>query len=174
MSDQTPNSSSAFAKYFSWIAWLLALGLMVFVFNDYLASQANPNQQVATYTNEYGKAEVSLERNRQGHYVTSGFINQQAVTFLVDTGATEVSIPAPIAKNLGLNAQGSYWVSTANGSTKVYQTTIAELQIGALTLFNIRANINPSMHSDEILLGMSALKKVEFSQSGSQLVLREP
>ena len=38
------------------------------------------------------------------------------VTFLLDTGATQVSIPAHIADKLSLSGQGSYRVQTANGN----------------------------------------------------------
>ena len=51
-----------------------------------------------------GKAQVTLQQNRQGHYVTNGAINGTQVTFLLDTGATQVSIPGHIAETLSLQA----------------------------------------------------------------------
>lgn len=120
-----------------------------------------------------GKAQVTLKQNRHGHYVTQGTINGATVTFLLDTGATQVSIPAHIADNLGLQSSGSHRVQTANGSITVYQTRLEQLSIGNIFLYNVAANINPAMQSDEILLGMSALKRVEFRQTGKQLILQE-
>jgi len=64
-------------------------------------------------------------------------------------------------------------VQTANGMVTVYKTEIEQLSIGNIFLYNVAAHINPAMKSDAILLGMSALKKVEFSQKGKLLTLRE-
>jgi aspartyl protease family protein len=64
-------------------------------------------------------------------------------------------------------------VQTANGRVKVYSTVLEQLSIGNIFLYNVAANINPAMKSNEILLGMSALKRVDFSQTGKQLILRE-
>jgi aspartyl protease family protein len=48
------------------------------------------------------------------------------------------------------------------------------LSLGNIFLYNVAAHINPAMKSDQILLGMSALKQVDFYQTGKQLILREP
>ncbi len=167
------EETATLGKYFIWIAWFIAIIILVYVFQDFLDKQWNPNSQPNYSLSESGKAEVKLKQNRHGHYVTTGTINEQPVIFLLDTGATNVSIPAHIAEQLALESSGSHTVQTANGSVRVFQTEIAQLSIGNLFLYNVRANINPGMKTNEILLGMSALKKVEFSQSGKQLTLRE-
>jgi len=171
MNDSQENIS--IGKYFSWIAWLLALALLIFVFQEFLDKQWNPNTEPEYSLSTDGKAEVHLQQNRQGHYLSTGSINEYKVTFLLDTGATNVSIPAHIANQLGLERYGSHIANTANGSVKVFETRIEQLRIGNIFLYDVAASINPGMKSDEILLGMSALKKVEFSQSGKQLTLRE-
>ncbi len=171
MSDNDVTTS--FGKGFVWIAWIIGIGLLVFVFQDILDQQYNPNQDPELSLQSNGKAQVTLQQNRQGHYVTNGAINGEKVTFLLDTGATQVSIPAHIADRLSLQGGSSYRVQTANGSITVYRTQINELRIGNIYLYNVAAHINPSMNADEILLGMSALKRVEFRQTGKQLILRE-
>ena len=167
------NDDIPFAKNFVWIAWIIGLALLVFIFQDLLDEQYNPNQDPQISLRSNGAAEVILQQNRQGHYVTSGAINDAKVTFLLDTGATEVSVPAHIAEQLSLERGIKQRVQTANGTINVYQTQINELRIGNIYLYNVAAHINPSMDSDEILLGMSALKRVEFRQTGKQLILRE-
>ncbi|PCI62954.1 MAG: TIGR02281 family clan AA aspartic protease [Gammaproteobacteria bacterium] len=170
---QQDNSTTQFGRVFIWLAWLLALGLLAFVFQDLLETQNNPNTNPQSALNQQGLAEVTLQQNRYGHYVTTGTINEQMVTFLLDTGATEVSIPENLAQQLKLPRYGNYQVTTANGQVTVQQTKIDQLSIGNIFLYNIRANINPGMQGKEILLGMSALKKLEFQQTGKQLILRE-
>lgn len=167
------DTTASLAKSFVWIAWIIGIALLVFIFQDALDEQYNPNQSPQLSLQPNGKAAVTLQQNRQGHYLTNGTINGTQVTFLLDTGATQVSIPAHIADRLALKAQGQQRVQTANGVISVYQTQLNELRIGNIYLYNVAANINPSMKADEILLGMSALKRVEFSQTGKQLILRE-
>jgi aspartyl protease family protein len=167
------DPTNKMGKIFIWLAWLVALGLLVFFFQDVLDRQWDPNKDPQMSLNTQGKAEVKLQQNRQGHYVVHGEINEIPVVFLLDTGATQVSIPAHIAEQLNLKSYGASRVNTANGSTTVYQTKLQQLSIGNIYLYDVGAHINPSMQSNEILLGMSALKRVEFSQVGKQLILRE-
>ena len=167
------DPTNKMGKIFIWLAWLVALALLVFFFQDVLDKQWDPNKDPQISLNTQGKAEVRLQQNRQGHYVVHGEINEIPVVFLLDTGATQVSIPAHIAEQLNLKGHGASRVNTANGSTTVYQTKLQQLSIGNIYLYDVSAHINPSMQSNEILLGMSALKRVEFSQVGKQLILRE-
>jgi len=167
------DSTNKIAKLFVWLAWIIAIALLMYFFQGVLDKQYNPNSQPKVSLNNAGQAEVVLHQNRQGHYVTLGSINGTSVTFLLDTGATQVSIPAHIADELQLESFGSYPVQTANGTVTVYKTKIDQLSIGNIFLYNVAAHINPAMKSDAILLGMSALKEVEFSQKGKQLTLRE-
>lgn len=160
-------------KYFIWLAWIMVFALLVFVFQSVLEQQQNPNSQPEYSLNAQGQAEVVLQQNRQGHYVASGTINEIPVTFLLDTGATQVSIPAHIAEQLNLQTTGQGIANTANGQVRIYQTHLDQISIGNIYLYDVDAHINPGMNSDEILLGMSALKRVEFSQTGKQLILRE-
>lgn len=168
------DSTNKIGKLFVWLAWIIAIALLMFVFEDVLNQQYNPNSQPEVSLNSSGQAEVILKQNRQGHYVTKGSINETPVTFLLDTGATQVSIPAHIADQLQLESYGSYPVQTANGRVTVYKTKIDQLSIGNIFLYNVAAHINPAMKNDEILLGMSALKQLDFQQTGKKLILREP
>ena len=168
------DPTNKIGKLFVWLAWIMAIVLLMFVFEDELYKQYNPNSQPQVSLNSSGQAEVILKQNRQGHYVTNGNINETSVTFLLDTGATQVSIPAHIADKLQLKSYGSYPVQTANGRVTVYKTKIDQLSIGNIFLYNVAAHINPAMKSDGILLGMSALKQLDFQQTGKQLILREP
>ena len=167
------DSTNKMGKIFIWLAWIFALALLVFFFQDVLDKQWDPNKDPQMSLSSQGKAEVILQQNRQGHYVVHGEINEMPVVFLLDTGATQVSIPAHIAEELQLTGTRASRVNTANGTNTVYQTTLQQLSIGNIYLNDVSAHINPSMQSNQILLGMSALKRVEFSQVGKQLILRE-
>ena len=154
------------------LCWIVLLGLLTIYFSRYLEQQNNPNQNLTATQN--GQAnEVQLQRNRYGHYVASGLINSQEVTFILDTGATDISIPEKVAQKLRLKAGIKIPVNTANGQINVYATTLNSVSLGSIELNDIRANINPYMQGEEILLGMSFLKHLHFSQQGDQLLIRQ-
>ncbi|GAA6186262.1 MULTISPECIES: retropepsin-like aspartic protease family protein [Alteromonadaceae] len=170
--NQSPaENSTKIGKWMFFAFWIVGLLLLSLFFGDRLEKQKNPNQNPQSQLNN-GAAEVKLKRNRMGHYVASGLINGQPVTFLLDTGATNVSVPAHLANELGLVGGARYSVSTANGNVTVAQTNIQQLDLGSIRINDVRASINPGMLSDEILLGMSVLKQLEFTQRGDWLILR--
>jgi aspartyl protease family protein len=152
-------------------AFVAGFVLLVLYFSGMLDRQYNPNQSPTSVLTASG-VEVRLKQNAMGHYVTSGQINGQDVIFLLDTGATNVSIGAHLMQELKLQPGRRYLAQTANGTVTVAQTTIQELKIGQITLQNVDANLNPGMQSDKILLGMSALKQLEWTQRGDTLTLR--
>ena len=152
--------------------WLLLLGLLTLFFNDFLDKQHNPNQQIATLQRD-GQTQIMLQRNKFGHYVASGMINQQPVVFMLDTGATDISIPENVANRLGLQRGRAVTYRTANGPAINYATKLDSVSLGDITLYNLPASINPNVNHDEILLGMSFLKHLEFSQKGNTLTLRQ-
>jgi len=148
------------------------MGMLTMFFNQKEQQWHNPNQTPVAQEQQDGPREVILQRNRQGHYVTSGQINGREVTMLLDTGATEVVIPAHLESKLRLKRGFAGFANTANGQIKVYSTRIKRLQIGNIILYDVPASINPHMTGD-LLLGMSALKQVEFSQRDGTLTLRQ-
>ncbi|GAA5194267.1 retropepsin-like aspartic protease family protein [Ferrimonas gelatinilytica] len=154
------------------LAWIALAALLYLYFDSQLSKRHNPNQQVAGRV-EGAMSEIQLLRNRHGHYVATAAINGHEVVMLVDTGATEISIPESVAARLGLKKGRPFPVSTANGTIEVYQTRIDSLSIGVLTLYDLSANINPGLDDSTILLGMNALKDLELVQRGDTLTLRK-
>lgn len=154
------------------LAWILALGLLTLFFSNWLDGERNPNQRVLTRVGTDGIGEVVLQRNRYGHYVASGRINGKPVEFMVDTGASDVSVPATLAAQLGLKRGAPTRYQTANGTITGFRTHIDRLELGDLVLHNVPASINPAYQEDDILLGMSVLKQLEFTQRGDTLTLR--
>ena len=155
------------------LGWLVFLALGVFFFSDFLDNQYNPNQSLQTLYGEEGVREVVLQRNKFGHYVTSGEINGQPVTFILDTGATGVAVPSAVAKRLGLRRGQAYRTQTANGTAVSYAARLDRVSVGGIELKDVLAGITPGLQTEEILLGMSFLKYIEFTQRGDTLILRQ-
>jgi aspartyl protease family protein len=133
----------------------------------------NPNQSLQTHYTQDEFREVILQRNKFGHYVTSGEINGKPVTFLLDTGATGVAIPESTAKRLGLQRGRAYQSQTANGIAIGYATLLDLVAVGDIELQDVRAGIAPGLQGGQILLGMTFLKHIEFTQRGDTLILRQ-
>lgn len=171
--DNNTASSRGIGKGMVIAAWILLLVLLTLFFNDRLDKQRNPNQQLAINLAD-DIPEVRLQRNRFGHYVATGSINGQPVEFMLDTGATDVSIPAGIADRLKLQRGQSMNYHTANGTITAWQTIADEIQLGPLRLGPVRASINPHDRSNAVLLGMSFLKQLDFNQQGNILTLKYP
>ena len=156
-----------------YVAWLLALGLLTWFFQTREDAANNPNRDPASQRLGDGTREVVLQRNRANHYVATGLINGHPVEFLLDTGATRVVVPEALAKRLGLPRGMPGIARTANGEVRTFETRIERLELGAIMLQDVRAIINTGEAMDEVLLGMSALGRLDLQQSGSQLRLRQ-
>ena len=154
-------------------AWLLLLGILTFHFSGWLDARDNPNRSVTGTVSELGVREVRLFQDRAGHYVAKGRINGSPVRFMLDTGATTVSVPGRVAEKLGLRAGQPQLSRTANGTITTYHTWLEEVSLGPIRLRNVRAGINPHMEGEEVLLGMSFLRSLELVQRDRSLTLRQ-
>lgn len=159
-------------RWFNWFAWIALLAVLYWWFGDLLDKQQNPNQQVQSFQ-QGGQTVVELQQNRQGHYVADGRINGQRVTFLLDTGATQVAIPGRMSQQLGLQRGAEHRVRTASGIATAYATRIEALELGDIRLHDVSATIVPDYDSEHILLGMSALRSLEFTQQNRVLTIRQ-
>lgn len=154
------------------LAWGAGLFLATRFFADWEQSRFNPNREPVSLV-QGEQIEVHLESNIQGHFVADGRINGETVTFLLDTGATDVAIPVELADRLGLPRGAPVMLQTANGQTTGYRTVLDSLGLGDILLHQVRAIVAPGFSGDQVLLGMSALKQLEFTQRAGTLVLRQ-
>ena len=118
---------------------------------------------------ENGRALVTLQRDRTGHFLADGEINGHAVVFLVDTGATDVAISEKTARVMGLEFGPRITVMTAAGPSAAWRTRLDQVSLGSLALKNVRATITPGL-GREALLGMSFLQYFNLRQEGDLLV----
>lgn len=141
---------------------------------DYSQYRKNPNLDNRTTLYADGVKELVLKANSNNAYMSRGRINGNVVDFLLDTGATQVSIPEQLGLAIGLEPSGrTTSVHTANGIVNVQKTLIEDLHIGDIHLRFVEALLNPGDRSNTILLGMSALGQLEFTHRNGQLILRQ-
>lgn len=169
--NQPDNTQRRTGQAMIYLAFMVMLGLLTLLFGDLLDRQANPNRNLQSSID--GPREVVLQSDRLGHYVAPGLINGRPVRFLLDTGASQVSVPAGLAARLGLRRGRPGLVSTANGTATVYDTLLDEVALGGIVLRDVRAHINPGMQGNTVLLGMSFMRDLELIQRDGTLTLRQ-
>ncbi len=174
MDETPPHVTHRYGRRMMYLAWAAVFGLLYLFFDDKIESIYNPNKSPESQSTGAGLVDVTLLRNRYGHYVTNGRINSQTVEFLLDTGATDINIPEPVAQRLQLQRGQAFRAMTANGTVTNYKTRLASVEVGGIRLENVEASINPYMGGDGILLGMSFLRELDFRQDGSRLTLTGP
>ena len=170
MSQPLKDNSARAGKWMMYATWIIGMAMASYFFNNWQQQKHNPNQYLSNDTQH----PVVLKQNSQGHYLASGMINDVAVVFLLDTGATDVSIGQQLAAKIGLKARGENRVLTANGVITVYPTLLNSISLGGLRANNIEAHINPYADDNTVLLGMSFLKHLTLIQRDNILTLSAP
>jgi aspartyl protease family protein len=119
------------------------------------------------------RSSVVLAPNSQGHYLILGTINGASVHFLVDTGASMVSMDASHALSAGIDyLSGQKGVaSTANGLATVYRVKLDTVQVGDITLTNIDGIVHADARLPFVLLGMSFLTQLNMRRDNDNLML---
>jgi aspartyl protease family protein len=167
MSEYDGNPDSRLGRRMLWVAALGLLGGLYLLF-----SSLEKNAVTTTTTSSNGAIMVVLEQDRNGHYEADGQINGRPVTFLVDTGATDVALPESTARALGLDFGPRVKVMTAAGPANAWVTRLNEVTVGGLRRENVRASITDGEFNG-ILLGMSFLKHYNLQQKDGRLIIQE-
>lgn len=116
--------------------------------------------------------QLKLTAGPGGHFISSGQINGRSVQFLVDTGATNVSIGQADAQRLGLDLKRARtgFTQTANGIVQVHQLKLTSVRIGDVEVYNVDATVMPSPMS-HVLLGNSFLTRFQMKRENDVMTL---
>ena len=117
--------------------------------------------------------ELVLFPSPTGNFYADGTINGQDVIFMVDTGASYVSVPERFRSRLKLSRGQYFQMHTASDVVGNYTTQIDALSIGPIHLQGVKGNLNPRSPDDFVLLGMSALRNLELTHANGRLILRQ-
>lgn len=153
------------------LAWFLFLIMLSLGINRYIEKQQQPNQQLNVDLSAELTKTVKLRQNKQGHYIVEGKLNGYRALFIVDTGASSISIPISLANKMNLSKGYPVRSRTANGEITVYQVNLESVQLGPIIMNGVRAHINPHMEGEAVLLGMSFLKHLVMLQKNGVLTL---
>lgn len=120
------------------------------------------------------RQEATLSADSRGHFYAMGAVNGKSVRFLVDTGATMVSLGASDAARLGLDwKKGQQGITqTANGQMRVWKIRLDSVRVGDVTLYGIDGMVHES-DMPIALLGMSFLSRMDIRNEGTTMTLKK-
>ena len=136
----------------------------------YLYFDGRQKQTIAVAGAELASGEVVIPRSRDGHYYVKGAINGHPVDFMVDTGASTVSISRDIALNAHLPRGMPATFLTANGSVMGEIVSGQSIEAGGILVEGLSVGIG--VQGNIALLGQNFLRKVDVLQSGDKMLLQ--
>jgi aspartyl protease family protein len=116
---------------------------------------------------------VAITADVRGHFTADGQVNGIPVRFMVDTGASLVSLPASEAQRLSLDYRKGQkaLMGTANGTVPGYLIKLDTLRVGSVTLHGVDAVVLDGPGFGSPLLGMSALNRLNMKREGDVMTL---
>jgi aspartyl protease family protein len=118
---------------------------------------------------------VKIWETDKAVFTVDGSINGSSATFLVDTGASVVTLNSQVAKRIGLDYLAGQRATsmTASGIVDSYRVTLDTVKIGSIVLRNVEGAVLEGYFPQRVLLGMSFLNQVEMRRDSGVLELRK-
>ncbi len=120
-------------------------------------------------------SELRIPVSQNGQYFLRANVNGKVVVFLVDTGATHVTLRPRDASALGFSKQKlafSQRLHTAGGIVRAAPVVLDQVSIGSLSIARVSALINRAPMRISVL-GMSFLGRLRgYEVRGRQLIMR--
>ncbi len=118
-----------------------------------------------------------VDGDRQGHFRVDARVDGRRLDFMVDTGASLVTLRESDAAYLGIRPMPVDYratVSTANGKVKAAPARLSRIEIGDITVFDVPALVLPDEALSQNLLGVSFLSKLRrYEYANGRLVLEQ-
>lgn len=134
------------------------------------------NRISSQFTPPAGQKTVTIAPDNTGMYIVNGSINDFQVKFIVDTGATLISMNKHQARRIGLDYKmdGKQSISyTASGLSKIYIVKLKSVKVGDIELNNIQGAVHDGDFPQVILLGSSFLSRINMQREGKLLKLEQ-
>lgn len=131
-------------------------------------------QSIAMGGGDAGRQGTILTADAKGHFFANAAINGVTLRFIVDTGASVVTIGSEDAKRAGVLYLSGQKVrlQTANGVSAGYRIKLDTVALGDITLHNVDAVVvEGNVLGGVGLLGLSFLNRTEMRRDGDRMSL---
>lgn len=117
---------------------------------------------------------ITLYEDSRGHFTGVALINAIRVPFLLDTGASFLSIGKSTAIKAGIDYRAGEKIKaqTANGMIDIWLVRANRVQLGEIELRDVQTAVFEH-ELPSALVGMSVLSALEIRRNASQLTLRK-
>jgi clan AA aspartic protease (TIGR02281 family) len=112
---------------------------------------------------------LKLKQDSRGHYTAEGSINNMSLNFVVDTGATIVSLPEAVAHSAQIYCDKPIDMNTANGVASACTAKVTKFQFGPFLMKDVPAVISPNL--SQPLLGMNVLQAFKIAQENGEMLI---
>jgi aspartyl protease family protein len=115
-------------------------------------------------------------RSENGQFATDGRVDGRQIVFMVDTGASQITLRESEAGRLGYHPHERDYVvkiHTANGEGRAAAVELDTVQVGDIIVHDVPALVVPDDALNVNLLGMSFLSRVKWVHERGQLVLEQ-
>ncbi|MDV6343627.1 retropepsin-like aspartic protease [Nitrosomonas sp. Is37] len=146
------------------VIWLTVFGIAYLFFENLQAPK------IAVIQDGLADSEVMISRSWDGHYYVQGEINGYPIDFMVDTGASMVSVSYELAREANLPAGRPASFSAAGGKFLGEIVSGQDIKVGGILVKGLSVGIG--MQGKVGLLGQNFLRRVEVVQSGDKMILR--
>lgn len=157
------------------VIWLLIIITVAMVF-DSQKSKLN-DSFLRTFLPHKGKVQgngsIEFTKSRDGHFYIQAQVNNRNITFLLDTGASDIVLSQKDAVYAGINLQNirNFKIyETAKGQIEAGVIQIPQIKIGNFVINEVQASVN-SYSMSHSLLGMSFLRYFDFIIKDDRLIL---
>lgn len=163
LNEPTPQSVARRSTLALLLFWLLVMGALYWAMQLYLEPARVKVQSDGT---------VVIARDRDGHFRAEGAINGQPVTFLVDTGATAISVTDALAARAGLEGGEAVRFRTANGEREGRMVVADQVRVASLVVSGLRVGTGYTGATDrDALLGQNFLRQFDVEMRGDRMLI---
>jgi aspartyl protease family protein len=131
------------------------------------------NQSISGNFKKPDRSRIRIVPDARGMYYVKGKINGVSTIFVVDTGATNVTMSGRKARALNIDFKKGLTgrAQTAAAVVPVWQIRLDTVSIGDIKLNNVTATVIDGDQPGEVLLGNSFLRHTDMQQADSALVI---
>jgi aspartyl protease family protein len=111
-----------------------------------------------------------------GHFAVDARVDGRRIPFMIDTGASQITIRETDASRLGFHPKErdySIRINTANGVGRAAQVDLRMVEVGDILVRDVPALIVPDNVLNVNLLGMTFLSRVGWSHERGRLMLEQ-